>query len=132
MQNGMNAVEMLALSKCVKSKDAKEARTNVNPGSYEVNCLVRVAGTMNVGEDYTQNKTASMPQMKMLLAALKLNGVCVRSFVRQYLDGAYEPTKDDEKELNGIWDELAGNFSSSFKGKVTSKLEVTPVEEAAE
>ena len=127
--NGLTAIETLALSKATTTKGAKEARAEIKAGEYTVNKMIRLRGTVKVGEDYEQNKTASMPQQKMLIAALKLNGVSIKAFMRQYLDGAYEVAKEDEAELKMIWDELADNFVDTFDGKVTTKLEVEGVED---
>lgn len=125
-------VETLALTKAVKDKAKKDAREGVEPGKYSIDMLVRVFGSMTVGEDYQQNKTASMPQIKMLLAALMLNGISVRAFIRRYLDGEFEVPKEKEAELKEVWQELADNFSATFSGKVTATVQAEKVEDVAE
>lgn len=123
----LTSFETIAVSKAIASKVEKEARENLEPGKYEIDTLVRVFGSLSVGEDYEQNKTASMPQVKMLLAAIMLNGISVKAFVKRYLDGDFEVPAEKESELKEIWQELADSFKSTFKGKVTSKLEVEKI-----
>jgi hypothetical protein len=131
MSNEMNAVEVVALAKAVKKGSLDKAREQVKAGTHAVNCLVRLSGSINVGEDHSQNKTAAMPQMKMLLAALMLNGVSVEAFIRRYLDGEFEVSKDQEKEMKEIWEKLADSFNATFKGKVTTpNLSFEVVEDA--
>jgi len=124
--------ETIAVSKAVASKAEKAARAELEPGEYMIDALVRIFGTVKVGEDYEQNKTAAMPQMKMLLAAIMLNGISVKAFVKRYLDGDFEIPAEKEAELKEIWNELADNYKAEFKGKVTSKLTVEKVENAVE
>lgn len=124
--------ETIAVSKAVASKAEKAARSELEPGEYMIDALVRIFGTVKVGEDYEQNKTAAMPQTKMLLAALMLNGTSVKAFVRRYLDGEFQVPAEKEAELKAVWQELADNFKAEFKGKVTSKLTVEKIENVAE
>jgi len=124
--------ETLAVTKAIASKVEKSAREELAPGKYEIDALVRVFGSLTVGEDYEQNKTASMPQIKMLLAAIMLNGISVKAFVKRYLDGEFQVTDEKEAELKEVWQELADHFNATFKGKVTNKLTVEKVENAAE
>jgi len=124
--------ETIAITKAIKSKAEKEARKELKPGNYEIDTFVRVFGSLTVGEDFEQNKTASMPQTKMLLAALMLNGTSIKAFVRRYLDGEFKIPAEKEAELKEIWQELADSFKTTFKGKVTSKLTVEKAENAAE
>lgn len=128
----LTAAEKIAVSSAIDSKTKKTARNELEPGKYEIDALVRVFGTLTVGEDFERNNTASMPQTKMLLAALMLNGTSVKAFVRRYLDGEFEVSTEQEKELKAVWDELASNFRSTFKGAVTNKLTVEKIESAVE
>ena len=124
--------ETLAVTKAIASKVEKEARAELQPGKYEIDALVRVFGSLTVGEDYEQNKTAAMPQVKMLLAAIMLNGISVKAFVRKYLDGEFQVDAEKEAELKEVWQELADSFKAEFKGKVTSKLTVEKAGDTAE
>jgi len=120
----MTNVEKIALAKALKDKEVKEARGEVEAGEYAVDFVAHIFGAFKVGEDYTQNKTAAMPQIKMLLAAIMLNGISVKAFMRRYLDGEFEVTPEQEKEIKEVWKELADNYNAEFKGKVTTNLHV--------
>lgn len=128
--DGLTNLETLAVAKCVKSTALKQARDGVEPGKYEVNSLVRISGEVRVGEDYEAKKTAAMPQKKMLLAALKLNGVSVKKFMREYIDGEHKVSPEDEKELETMWNELAAEFVDTKRGRVDTKLSIEKVTEA--
>jgi hypothetical protein len=129
MNNNVNGVNVLAISKLVGKKEIDNARESVAPGEYAVNCLLRVSGSLKVGEPYIQKKTASMPQKKMLLAALMLNNVCVESFIKRYLNNEFEVSEEQEEKMEEIWKNLAGKFETEFQGKITDKLNYEVVEE---
>jgi len=128
--NEITSTEMLAVNKVLKKAALDAARANMAVGTHEVNCLVRVSGSVKVGADYEKNVTASLPQKKMLLAALMLNGVCVEAFVKRYNDGEFEDTKEQEKKLDAIWKELADETSNTVNGTVTTKLTLEKVGDA--
>jgi len=129
-----NAIEITAIDKMIKSKQSKEARNLLSAGTYPVDCTVRLKGSIKVGTDYEKNVTASLPQKKMLLAALMLNGVCVESFIKRYNDGEFDVTEEQEKKLDEIWGKLASQTQKTVKGTVTTKLDYTieAVEEVTE
>lgn len=128
----MTATETLAMGKAVKDAAQKKAKKELEAGTHEVDMLVRVFGTLTLGEDYEQNKTAAMPQIKMLLAAIMLNGISVKAFVKRYLDREFEVPEDKEEELKEIWKELADSFKATFSGKLTAKLTTEKIENASE
>jgi len=128
--NEITSTETLAVSKVFKKAVLDSARANMAVGTHEVNCLVRVSGSMKVGADYEKNVTAALPQKKMLLAALMLNGVCVESFIKRYNDGEFEVSTEQEKKLDAIWKTLADKTSKTVNGTVTTKLTLEKVGEA--
>ncbi|KKK84306.1 hypothetical protein LCGC14_2784690 [marine sediment metagenome] len=73
-KDALQPIETLALDKAANGT-AKPARKAVNPGSHAVDFLVRVRGTVNVGNDYESAPTASIP-MKRALAALAAVSGC--------------------------------------------------------
>ena len=76
----MEPIQALALSKFSIGR----VRDEVEPGEYDVNVLVRVKGSVKVGEDYSQRIVAAANPWKLLAVALsKLNGVTVDSIVRE-------------------------------------------------
>ncbi len=50
----LNSVQILAVTKAVEAKLAKNAREEVLPGEHEVHILAEIRGTLRVGADYEQ------------------------------------------------------------------------------
>ena len=124
----MDDVQTVALAKMVKKAAGDKARGMLSVGVYEVDTTVKVSGTFEVFADVEKNVTASLPQKKMLLAALMLNGVCVESFIKRYLSGEFETTKEQEAKLDAMWEELADSTKGTTKGQVRTKLNYEIVE----
>lgn len=59
----MKAIEEFALTKV---KVSKGVRNEISPGKHEVDFLVRVSGTLTVGEDYETKPTVSLPVKEIL------------------------------------------------------------------
>ena len=130
----LNPTEITAIDKMIKGKDGKEARDLLSVSTHPVDCTVRIQGSIKVGADYEKNVTASLPQKKMLLAALMLSGVSVKAFIKRYNDREFTVSKEQEGNLDAIWKELADNSNKTVKGAVTTQLKYTieAVEEATE
>ena len=125
----INAVESLAVAKVV---DAKDVREEVLPGKYDVDVVVRIKGSIKVGEDYTQNvPAAARPWALLALALSKLNGVTIDSLTREALG----LSEDQEKEIKAKAEESIQSIKDTTerkcKGKVTTNLEVEKVEAPA-
>ena len=61
---------------CLKGfKADKQARQQVAPGEHQVDALVRVTGTVKVGEDYTTVPTVSIPMKETLALFIRYCGV---------------------------------------------------------
>ena len=125
----VDAVTEIALAKMTKKASTDKARGLLSVGKHYVNKLIRVKGYFQIFADEVKPVTASLPQKKMLLAALMLNGVSVKAFIKRYNDGEFEVSKEQEKEIDAIWKELASEVIKTTKGKVTTKLEYGIVEE---
>lgn len=69
----MNNVLALALDKLA----VKDARDRVAPGNHSVDALVRVQGTVKVGEDYLSQPTVSIPLKETLALFIHYCG-CTR------------------------------------------------------
>ena len=133
MPNVLNATEILALSKAVASKDVKAARNGVAVGSHNVNFLVRVEGSMNVGEDYEKAQVCKIDWIGLTAMALsKLNGVTIESLVADY-EAAGEVALDEIKsKAQAKIDKLKGSTIGTDRGKVTTKLAYTVLDATPE
>jgi hypothetical protein len=61
----MNSIETTVLAKVVKEKEAKDARSQVLPGSYPVDFTVRIHGNMKVAEEKQRPATTSVPWLEV-------------------------------------------------------------------
>jgi len=129
MSKKLTDVETLALAKAIKKGALGKARPNVKSGTHEVDVLVRVHGSVTVGDDFEQIQHMKVPQWELIAVLLsKVNGATLESVVREALGFA------DKAELKRIKadaqvavDKIKGTGKSPTKGKVTAKLEAERV-----
>jgi len=133
----LSDVQALAITKAVKGKMVKTAREGVEPGEYAVDFDVHVAGTVRVGADYEQRVPAKakpwdlvatlMEENARLAAAAGEAGIDLDKLVK--MADAVNP--DLAKEAKTKADEAIAKIKaatvSSFRGKVTADIEVTPI-----
>jgi hypothetical protein len=72
----MQKAVLLGLAKLLE-KDGKKARPGVRAGEYEIDeeILIRLVGTLNVGEDHTYTPTVSMPWKTVLALFTRYCGI---------------------------------------------------------
>jgi len=141
----MNAIETIAVSKMVKKGDADKARELLSVGSYEINTLVRVTGTMNVGEDYEQEFwQIAKPEKVVLALACAVNKTTADKITQeQYervlsdVDGLVHDISDEQakrfkKDREDSIKKLRKPCKKQAKGKVTTKLTYEVVGEEVE
>ena len=99
----MTPYELLAVAKAVKSKDAKSARSGMEPGSYAVDTTVRIAGNLEVAEDGERTSTSSLLSEEFLVLVLKISGCTrkraaevIKTVSSEYLQG-WTGSKEDKK-----------------------------------
>lgn len=90
----MNSIETTVLAKVVKDKEAKEARSQVQPGSYPVDFTVRIHGTANVGEDYERPATTSIPWLEVTTLYREVFRHAIEDLVAK-IDGGSAVTRHD-------------------------------------
>lgn len=73
----MTPIQLLALTRLLKEREEKAARSQVDPGTYNVDFEVRVKGNMEVEEDYEKRPTVSVPwtEAYALLREVAIQGV---------------------------------------------------------
>ena len=129
-----NAIELTAIDKMVKTANGKEARNLLSVGTHPVNCLVRIEGTIKVGEDFEKKQTNKLDWIGLCALALsKLNGVTVESLVAEFEKNGVDG-KVVKKLAQDKIDVLREKTWQTTKGAVTTQLEYTieAVEEATE
>jgi hypothetical protein len=138
MNANLTSIEALALSKALAEKDAKEARTNINPGKHAVDLTVRIVGTFNVAEDTDKAPTCSIPLRAVLAELLHTTGAvreaAERALCKVTTDAINGIAPDPERQavvdaweaahLQPVIDKLP---RTPVKGKVTTKLTVEVV-----
>ena len=137
MSNTLSPLEMLAVTKAVSAKLAKEARADVAPGEYTLSFDCHVEGTVRVGEDYPQKIVAKAKPWDLLTAALELaNEQLIAAGLAgidmaKVVDAAQSIDAKAVKAAKTKADaEVAGRKAPTLtdcKGKVTTSLEVTGV-----
>ena len=135
----LDPVELLALSKAVKSKAVEAARRELGPGVHHVDCTVRVRGSLEIGEDGERSPTASIPVKEVLAlfvarsganrgAALKLLRTCLRDALSKgpSAQGAITMAADIDRIFEAEVAELVkGLPPTPVRGSVRVAVEVT-------
>jgi hypothetical protein len=128
----MNDLIIVALNKAVSAAAARKASAELTPGEHNVDCLVHVTGTLKRGEDYEQEIVAKADPWTLVAAALShLNGVTVDSLVREALTADPELVKSLKREAATAVKAVKAPTLTACNGKVTVKLDVSVVSEAA-
>jgi len=134
----LKPTEIVALSKAIKTKDAKNAMKTLDEGLHTVDFLIHVFGTLDI-KDTEKNSTCSIPLLKALALALHYAG-CQRDNLLPTLEktirqsmalGQNEICKvfaDEKSDPDGtkFWDKIE-EMEKRIKKEVISKLDKTPV-----
>jgi hypothetical protein len=116
----MDNLTQLAVS---KFKLQKSVRNAIGAGDYEVDENIRVLGTIRVGEDYDQDIVGKIPWITLLGVALsKLNGVSMKSLVREAFDAKGIDEEKIKSEAQAAINAIKSLGQTTCKGKVTSDL----------
>ncbi len=71
----MTPLDTVTLAKAVSAKALKAARPSLDVGDYNVDMIVRVAGTIRVEADTDRAPTASIPVLEVLKLFVAYSGV---------------------------------------------------------
>jgi hypothetical protein len=118
----MQAIEAVALNKFKLNGE----RDRVLPGKYDIDAIIRVNGTVRIGEDYDQRVVAKADPWSLLAVALnKLNNVTLDSIVREAeeVDGS-----DIKTSVDKAIEQIKKPTKTKAKGKVTAVLTFESVE----
>lgn len=135
--DGFLNIETLAVEKAIASKTAKVARDGIEPGVYAVGFDAHIEGTITVGADYESqvvNKAKPWSLIYVLLgevnrmkAAAGEAGLDIAKLIA--MAEAVDPdlAKDAQSKAEAEAAAIKAATVSPCKGKVTTKLTVTPV-----
>lgn len=98
------AVAELAIAKALKEKQVKVVREQVGAGEYLIEALVRLKGTLKVGDDTTATRPQALcPWTALVVALSKLNpataDAVLDEVVQAYREGRKIETEDVKKQV---------------------------------
>lgn len=128
----MESTLTLALAKVIKGPAVKKASGNIDPGSYEVDFVANIRGTLKKGADYEAKATAKIDFKTLALVALsKVNpatrDVILKDFLAATTAGKDSPERtvllDQVKDqvMPGL-QEIADSTLRTVQGAVTTTL----------
>lgn len=121
----LNPVAALAVAKSVSESAYKAASSDLTPGEYEVDMVVRIQGKITKGEDYTQQIVEKAEPWLLIAAALsKLNGVTIESLVAEATQAPEDLIKDLKARAATAIAKIKAPTETRCNGKVTCKLAV--------
>jgi len=128
----MQSEATVAIGKAIKEKVLKQASKDVEPGTYNVDMLVRVLGSFTKGEDYQTKVPNSVNwTLAFALALSKVNNETrakiVQSVVAAMANGKDSPESKSladqiKAEVQTKLDEIKAQTEITASGKVTTNL----------
>lgn len=128
----MEDTQTLALAKVIKNDVVKKASGNLDPGSYEVDFIANIRGTLKKGEDHKANATAKIDFRTLALVALSKVNSTTRNIIVQDFLAATKAGKDSPERtvlLDQVKDqvmpgltEIANSTMITKQGTVTTTL----------
>lgn len=129
----MQDVLKIAVAKAVKDKLAKEASKGLNPGTYQVDAVVRIIGTFTKGKDYETLVPSKIPwPVLCALLASKLNQTTLDSVMAEFGGalGSGDLAKLGEgikEKAQAVVNEVKGQTRTTATGKIKASLVAEPV-----
>jgi hypothetical protein len=133
----MTAIEILALDKALKKKDAEWARKAVVSGTFPVDVTVRLCGDVSVGEDTKKKSTNSFLSEDFLIMVLHMAG-CTRDRAAEIIEtvataclvtAANSEDKDEAKRVREAMVEKfdSDGFIRETIAGIKERIPMTPV-----
>jgi hypothetical protein len=141
-----NPANILAITKAIKEKLAKEARADLSPGIHPVDVTAHIKGILDVKEDETFTPTVNIPIKSAFALFIRYCGVtreaaknaAIRAMTDSLnnghdSDGALNAETSDEARIIADCEaqvtEMLGKLPTQVrKGKVLTKLELEIVQ----
>ena len=128
MTTNLEPAELFVLCKIDNKKDRAKARSQIEPGDHEIDLVVRVRGTLGVGEDYLQTVSPAVPWRDLFLAALSQmteshRAMFVRDFMTHSDDGPAQVNRDAlAEEVETLAEQIVGTTERMCSGKTRANL----------
>lgn len=119
----MNQIEKLATAKAVADKDLKLIVKEVAPGTYPIDCVIRLHGGLTKGLPYRQRIAAAADPWKLLCLALsKLNNASIEALVRESAELPDIGEEDLKAKAKEAIEQIVAGTERECEGKVTASL----------
>lgn len=123
----MDNVTVLAIAKGLKKALVEEASATLQAGTYPVNEIIHMQGSIRKAEDSEQVVHMNIPYAKLVLALLsKVNKQTREKTIDEAIKVMESLTEEDELEIKGVvqgsWERLTEKAKKTTAGKVTTKL----------
>lgn len=131
----INATQALVLSKFVSDDDLRELRSQVKPGEYAEDFMVRVQGAVKVGKDGEEKPRIGWKELAGWLLE-RVNPATRDALVRAYTEAKETSTKLEGGELaeatEAALDAWLEKHKTPRKGQVRGACTLTVIEAAKE
>ena len=127
MNTEFDKTQTIAIAKLVSKGAYETASEGVKAGSYNVDFMLHVTGTVKKGEDYDQKFVAKAdPWMLLAVALSKLNGVTVASIVKEAETAKNDMIDSIKAEASEAINQIKANVpDTKANGKITAKLSMS-------
>ena len=126
----MDAIKLLAIEKAAsKTAKAENARDKLTPGTYSVETVVKVSGTLTVAPDTERVPTVSIPLLPALALALRYAGVTGNAARDAILRGVREALENGQAAADLLPEGLESEVAA-LKKSIAAELPKTPVKGA--
>ena len=128
--NGENlsAIETIALAKGGAKELTDAVRDSVGAGKYSVDCLLRMQGSVSVGEPYTQQVVAEIPWMALAYhLAQEVSAIALHRSIDRAMGEDNSKVKNFKSDCENTVTALKGKTERVVRGKVTTILTFTKV-----
>lgn len=123
----MDAVLTVAIAKALKTKEVSAASNELDAGTYTIDELVRVQGTVTKGDDYDQVIHMKVPLWEIVAVLLsKVNGATMDAVVKEAVSMPKEKVTEIKSKAQASIDKIKAPANSICAGKVTTNLTVAP------
>lgn len=129
----MNDILTVGIAKGIKGAIVKEASEKIGAGTYIVDELIRVQGTVRKGEEAEQVIHMSCDTWNILAVALsKLNGITVEAIIREALNIEEDKVTAIKEQAKIALDAIKAPAKQKVAGKITTKLSFSVVKSEQE
>ena len=119
----MDNASIVAIAKGIKSAVVSKASDGLEAGTYNIDTLVRVKGTVTKGADFDQVQHMKVDQWGLIAVLLsKVNGVTIDAVVNEINGVDPDRITEIKNAAQEAMDKVKAPAAARTAGKVTTKL----------